>query len=175
MGHLVTLLCRGFKHEIDQAGHLMRFSKLIVVLAVALAACGAVAFAFQRPDVQGKTFQGKQKQLVPVEFITAEDLKTKLAKNEPLAILDLRAESSYAQSDKTIKGSIHTKVRKAVTRLRDSPRDKEVITYCACPSDEAATIAARSLLASGFKRVRVLKGGWNAWLQAGGQVEPRSL
>ena len=153
----------------------MTFSKRIVVIAMVFAACGAIAVAYQKPDAPGKKPQGKQEQLAPVEFITAEELKTKIAKNEPLAILDLRAESSYAQSDKTIKGSLHTKVRKVAIRLRDSPRDKEVITYCACPSDEAATIAARLLIASGFKRVRVLKGGWAAWLQASGQVETRPL
>lgn len=153
----------------------MRLNMRIVFLAVAFAAGGVIGFAYQQPDPQAKKPQGKQEQLAPVEFITAEQLKTKIASNEPLAILDLRAESSYSQSDKTIKGSLHTKVRKVVTRLRDAPRDKEVITYCACPSDEAATIAARSLMAAGFKRVRVLKGGWNAWLQAGGQVEQRPL
>jgi rhodanese-related sulfurtransferase len=153
----------------------MRINKRIVFFVVALAAYSTTAFAYQGPDAQGKKPQGKQEQLVPVEFITAEELKTKIAKNEPLAIIDLRAESSYSQSDKTIKGSIHTKVRKVANRLRDAPRDKEVITYCACPSDESATIAARSLMASGFKRVRVLKGGWNAWLQAGGQVVRRPL
>ena len=153
----------------------MRFNKRIAVVVTALAACGTIAFAYQKPDAPREKPQGKQDQPVPVVFITAEELKAKIAKNEPLAILDLRAESAYSQSDKTIKGSLHTKVRKVVTRLRDAPRDKEVITYCACPSDEAATIAARSLIASGFKHVRVLKGGWNAWLQAGGQVERRPL
>jgi rhodanese-related sulfurtransferase len=147
----------------------------VLVVLVAIAACGNLAFAFQKPDVSGTKVQGKQEQLVPVEFITAEELKTKITKKESLAILDLRSESSFSQGDKTIKGSLHTKVRKVAIRLRDAPRDKEVITYCACPSDEAATIAARLLLANGFKRVRVLKGGWNAWLQAGGPVEPRGL
>ena len=152
----------------------MRMDKRIVVIVTALAACSTVAMAFQKHDGLVKR-QGSPEQLVTVEFITAEELKAKIARSEPLAILDLRAESSYAQSDKAIQGSLHTKVRKVVTRLRDTPRDKEVVTYCACPSDEAATIAARSLISSGFKRVRVLKGGWNAWLQAGGQVGRRSL
>ena len=59
------------------------------------------------------------------------------------------------------------------SRLRDVPHDREIITYCACPADDAAILGARELLTNGFKRVRVLKGGWNAWLQAGGQVEPK--
>ena len=153
----------------------MRFKKLTGVLTVVLATYGTVTFAYQKPDVSGVKPQGKQEQLVPVEFITAQELKAKIAKNETLAILDLRAEGAYAHSDKTVKGSLHIKVRRVAIRLRDAPRDKEVITYCACQADQAATIAARLLLANGFKRVRVLKGGWNAWLAVGGQVEARPL
>lgn len=153
----------------------MRLKKRIAVVILAVAVCGTITFAHQKPDAQREKSPGKPEQPATIEFITAEELKVKIANNEPLAILDLRAESAYSQSNNTIKGSLHTKVRKVVTRLRDAPRDKEIITYCACPSDEAAAIAARSLMASGFKRVRVLKGGWNAWLQAGGQVEPRPL
>ena len=148
----------------------MAITKLTGVIALLLAACCTLAFSYQKPSAPAQP-EGKQGQ--PVEFITAEELKTKIAKNETPAILDLRSENSWEQSDKTIKGSLHTKVRKVAWRLREVPRDREVITYCACPADEAAIIAARNLVTYGFKRVRVLKGGWNAWLQAAGQVEPR--
>jgi 3-mercaptopyruvate sulfurtransferase SseA len=29
------------------------------------------------------------------------------------------------------------------------------------------------LLDNGFKQVRALKGGWDAWIQAAGEVEPK--
>jgi rhodanese-related sulfurtransferase len=53
------------------------------------------------------------------------------------------------------------------------PKDREIVTYCACPKDESSISAAQVLQASGFKRVRVLQGGWNEWLRAKGPVEPR--
>ncbi|MFY9557066.1 MAG: rhodanese-like domain-containing protein, partial [Blastocatellia bacterium] len=81
--------------------------------------------------------------------------------------------SLYAQSNQTIKGAVHTKVRRVSSRFRELPRDREVIVYCACPADEAAIIGARDLRSNGFQRVRVLKGGWYAWLKAGGPVQPR--
>ncbi|MEK6407725.1 MAG: rhodanese-like domain-containing protein [Acidobacteriota bacterium] len=151
----------------------MKFKKWIVVIAAVMAASATMTLAYQKADVPAIKPQTKQERLVPVEFITPDELKTKIAKNEPLAIVDLRAPNVYAQSDKTIMGSVHTKVRRVAHRLKEVPRDREVITYCACPADEAAIIAARALLANGFRRVRVLKGGWNAWLQVGGQVQPR--
>lgn len=147
-------------------------TKWIGVLAV-LAAFSNITFAYQKIDVPIKPQSKQQQSGIKVEFISVEELKAKIAKNESLTILDLRSQSSYEQSNQTIKGSLHTRVRKAAMRLRADSRDKEIITYCACPADEAAILAARSLQSSGFQRVRVLKGGWNAWLQAGGQVQPK--
>ena len=151
----------------------MRLTKLTCILIAALVTCETVIFASQKIDVPGIKPQNKQTQLSQVEFITPEELKSKIAKNETLAIADLRAQSSFEQSDKAIKGSFHARVRKVAYQMRLVPHDREVITYCACPADEAAILAARSLLNNGFKRVRVLKGGWYAWLQANGQVQQR--
>jgi rhodanese-related sulfurtransferase len=143
-----------------------------IILAMILAfACESLTVANQIPF--GIKPKPKQVQQAPVEFIAPEELKMKIANNEPVSIVDLRGPTVYARSDKTIVGAVHAKVRRVVYRLRELPRDREVVTYCACPSDEAAIIGARSLLDNGFKRVRVLKGGWNAWLQAGGQLRPR--
>lgn len=151
----------------------MRLEKYFSILAVALAACQTMTFAFPRVVAAGISPLTAQEQLARVEFIAPDELKTKIANNEPVFIVDLRGPSLYAQADKTMKGAVHTKVRRVVHRLREVSRDIEVVTYCECPADEAAIIGARSLLANGFKRVRVLKGGWKAWLQAGGQLRPR--
>ena len=151
----------------------MKLSRLTICLAAILAASDSTGLATQRLDLPGFRPAKKQDQLTTVEFVSPEELKAKIARNEPLVIVDLRAQSLYEQSDRTIKGSLHTKVRKVAHRLREHSRDEEIVTYCSCPADEAAIIAARSLRNSGFKRVRVLRGGWNAWVKASGQVEPR--
>jgi len=113
-----------------------------------------------------------------VETITAEELKAKLAGNEPITIIDVRSPQGYAASTTTIKGAIHFKGRKIKSRLKYAPlkdlsKDREIVIYCACPNDESSISAAQVLKESGFKRVRVLQGGWNGWLQAKGPVEPR--
>lgn len=112
------------------------------------------------------------------EFITAEELKAKLSRSEPVTVVDVRDTHSYVGSDGKIKGSIYVKLRRLRYRLsfpplKDVPRDSEVVTYCACPNDEASLRAAQILMDAGFKRVRVLKGGWQRWLKVNGQVEPR--
>ena len=128
--------------------------------------------------VAGPAVVSVQAQTPAVETITAEELKAKLAGNQPVMIIDVRSPQGYAASTTTIKGAIHFKVRKLKSRLKyaplkDLPKDREIVTYCACPNDESSISAAQVLQASGFKRVRVLQGGWNEWLRAKGPVEPR--
>jgi len=47
----------------------------------------------------------------------------------------------------------------------------EVVVYCACPNEASAAIAASKLIRAGFKRVRPLGGGIEAWLEQGYEVE----
>ncbi len=112
------------------------------------------------------------------DFITAEQLKAKLTKNEPVMIIDVRSADSL-NADTKIKGAFYVKLRRLKYRLgfsplKDVPRDRDVVTYCACPNDEASVRAAQILRDSGFKRVHVLKGGWVVWKKANGPVEPMS-
>jgi rhodanese-related sulfurtransferase len=113
-----------------------------------------------------------------VDMITADDLKAKMTGNQPVTIIDVRSSEGYAASTTTIKGAIHFKTRKLKYRLnypplKDVPKDREIVTYCACPKDQASIAAAQILQAGGFKRVRVLQGGWNEWLRVNGPVEQR--
>ena len=114
-----------------------------------------------------------------VEMISADELKTKVTANHPVTIIDVRSSEGYAAATTTVKGAIHFKLRKLRSRLvypplKDLPKDREIVTYCACPKDESSISAAQILQAAGFKRVRVLQGGWQEWLRANGPVEPRS-
>ena len=114
-----------------------------------------------------------------VEMISADDLKAKVTGNHPVTIIDVRSSEGYAASSTTIKGALHFKVRKLRSRLtyppfKDLPRDREIVTYCACPKDQSSIAAAQILQAAGFKRVKVLQGGWQEWLRVSGPVEPRA-
>lgn len=113
-----------------------------------------------------------------VDMISVDELKAKLAGNTPVMIIDVRSSEAYSSANQTIKGAIHFKTRKLKYRLayppfKDLPKDREIVTYCSCPKDEASIAAAQILQAGGFKRVRVLQGGWTEWLRVNGPVEPR--
>jgi rhodanese-related sulfurtransferase len=124
------------------------------------------------------TLAQKQESTAQVQPISAEELKEKVSKREALTILDVRSTESYSSSEAKIKGAIHMKLRRLQTRLsfppfKDLSHDSYVVTYCSCPNDEASIRAAQILMEAGFKRVRVLRGGWSEWLKASGPVEAR--
>ena len=141
----------------------MRNSKLLSGLfcLVVVLACAAAAKA-QQPNM-----------------ITAEELKTKMANNEQVTVIDVRSSEGFAAASTTVKGSFHYKLRKLKSRvnfapLKDLPRSREIVTYCACPKDQSSIAAAQILQAAGFTRVRVLQGGWHEWLRVNGPVQPRA-
>ncbi len=142
----------------------MRTSKRCIVVLLTVLGLSAIAGQAQQPAIN---------------MISAEELKTKMAANQPVVIVDVRSPEGFANSTTTVKGSLHFKLRKLKYRLqyppfKDLPRDREIVTYCACPKDEASIAAAQVLQSSGFTRVRVLQGGWNEWLRVKGPVQPRA-
>jgi 3-mercaptopyruvate sulfurtransferase SseA len=65
-----------------------------------------------------------------IERITVEELKAKIAKNEPVTIIDSRSQGSYDGSNQKIKGAIRIPAGDIESRLKEIPRDKEVVVYC---------------------------------------------
>jgi rhodanese-related sulfurtransferase len=59
----------------------------------------------------------------------------------------------------------------AIARSDDFPDDRDIVLYCACPNEEAARRGAQLLLQKGYRRVRPLAGGIDAWTTAGFPVE----
>jgi rhodanese-related sulfurtransferase len=142
----------------------MRTAKRCIVVVLFVFAFGVTAARAQQPAVN---------------FISVEELKTKMARNDPVLVVDVRSPEGFANSNSTLKGSYHFKLRHLKYRsqfapFKDLARNSEIVTYCACPKDEASIAAAQILRESGFTRVRVLQGGWTEWLKANGPVQPRA-
>ncbi len=154
------------------------FPLVCAALTCAALTCAAAVVIVEAGGVVAVRAAFDQPQAAEVEWVAPDELKEKLSGGAPPAIIDVRSTETYVGSDSKIKGAQHVRLRRLRTRLaqsplKDLPRDREVVTYCACPNDEASVRAAQLFLAAGFKRVRVLKGGWQAWLAARGQVEPK--
>ncbi|HSE98466.1 MAG TPA: rhodanese-like domain-containing protein [Blastocatellia bacterium] len=144
----------------------MKFNRAILFLPVLLLLGFATAAASTNTD------DGKHNSDTDVQRMTVEELKAMLARDENVVIIDVRGKD-YDASPTRIKGAMRIVPAEMASHLNSIPRDKEIVTYCACSTDGGAVAAARVLLDNGFKRVRALKGGWKAWVQAGGAVESK--
>ena len=87
------------------------------------------------------------------------------------AIVDVRSITARALEPRWIPGALHVPLPEVAHRLKELPRDREIILYCTCPSEASAAQVARVLMNHGFKRVRPLFGGLDAWVAAGYAVE----
>lgn len=82
-------------------------------------------------------------------------------------IIDVRSVTARALEPRWIPGALHVPVQDMARQLKELPRDREIILYCTCPSEASAARVAKLLMNHGFKRVRPLYGGLDAWVAAG--------
>lgn len=52
------------------------------------------------------------------------------------------------------------------------PRDRDIVLYCTCPSEETSAKVALELRRLGVRRVRPLRGGLQGWKDAGYALDP---
>ena len=86
-------------------------------------------------------------------------------------IVDVRSATARALQPSWIPGALHVPLRDVAKYVQDLPRDREIILYCTCPSEASAARVAKLLMKLGFKKVRPLHGGLDAWVAAGYTVE----
>jgi membrane protein DedA with SNARE-associated domain/rhodanese-related sulfurtransferase len=98
--------------------------------------------------------------------ITTGELQSLLQSMPSTVLLDARTEESR-ESSGWIPGSVHVR---DLSELRADPQD-EIVVYCDCPNDASAATVAKALQARGFKRVRPLAGGLEAWRAQGFPVQ----
>lgn len=82
-------------------------------------------------------------------------------------IVDVRSSTARALEPRWIPGALHVPLEEIGSRIEDLPRDRDIVLYCACPSEASAARVARVLMNHGFKKVRPLYGGLDAWRAAG--------
>jgi hydroxyacylglutathione hydrolase len=91
--------------------------------------------------------------------LTSAELGERLASTRPPTIVDVRVRSERQTS--RIEPSLHVPLHQLLRRLRELPRDRELVTVCA--SGYRSCIAASLLAREGFDPVADLAGGMAAW------------
>jgi membrane protein DedA with SNARE-associated domain/rhodanese-related sulfurtransferase len=101
-----------------------------------------------------------------MDRITVDELRELIDDGQDLTILDVRPRDVRAL-DGIIPGALPAHPSDSGSILADHPRDVEIVVYCDCPNEASAAIAANHLKQAGFKKIRPLFGGIDAWVEAG--------
>ena len=105
-----------------------------------------------------------------MDRITVDQLRGLIATGRKPLILDARPKEIRAQ-DGIIPGAIPAHDEDIAAVAKCYPHEREIVVYCACPNEASAATAARHLKQAGFKTIRPLLGGIDAWTQAGLPLE----
>jgi membrane protein DedA with SNARE-associated domain/rhodanese-related sulfurtransferase len=87
--------------------------------------------------------------------------------NTPPFIVDLRHPLDYLPDPRVLPGALRIGPNELTAHQEVIPRDRDVILYCTCPSEETSAKVAMRLHKLGIYRVRPLRGGFDGWKQAG--------
>ena len=105
-----------------------------------------------------------------MDRISVDELAGLIDGGQSPVIFDVRPLDSRLQ-DGIIPGAVAAHPTEIEAVLAQYPRDVEVVIYCACPNEATAAIAAQHLKRAGYRKIRPLLGGIDAWAQAGRPVE----
>ncbi len=105
-----------------------------------------------------------------MDRVTVDELSALMTAHRVKKVIDVRSPMSQALTGR-IPGAITVDPKNLRVDLLAIEPDSEVIVYCACPNEYTAAKLAKALVDHGFKRVRPLLGGIDAWKAAGFPVE----
>ena len=105
-----------------------------------------------------------------MDRVTIDELYQLMNEGRLGRVIDVRSPMSQAMTGR-IPGAVTVDAQNLRVELLSIEPDSEVIVYCACPNEATAATVAKALLQRGFKRVRPLAGGIDAWIEAGYAVE----
>ncbi|TME14618.1 MAG: rhodanese-like domain-containing protein, partial [Chloroflexi bacterium] len=119
------------------------------------------------PGVQGlvEAYLGSREGL---EAISGDELLARLRSGEPLLVVDVRPTEEYQTAH--VAGAVSIPLDELEQRLRELPRDREIVAYCRGPYCALAPEAVRTLRGKGFT-ARHLAEGLPEWSAAGHAVE----
>jgi membrane protein DedA with SNARE-associated domain/rhodanese-related sulfurtransferase len=106
-----------------------------------------------------------------VARVSAQELSAMISRGDKPLILDVRTNGNRRRDARRIPGALAVDVDDVERTLATVSRDQEVVVYCACPNEATAAKVALQLRGQGFRRVRPLAGGIDAWVSAGLAVD----
>jgi membrane protein DedA with SNARE-associated domain/rhodanese-related sulfurtransferase len=149
-------------------GMLGHFAVLLVLLAV----IGVVVFRLVRRHQFRVELRGLR--LEPAQLLAMMDDAREAGKELPF-IVDLRHPLDVLTDPMVLPGALRIGPEDLKQRRDAIPRDRDIVLYCTCPSEETSAKIAMELRKMGVRRVRPLRGGLQGWKDAGYPLEAVAL
>ncbi len=135
--------------------------------AVLLFALAVLGLMFQRFWKQRKFLLSvRELRLEPSELFEMIETARKHDNIAPF-IVDLRHPLDYLPDPRVLPGAVRVSPADLTSHQKLLPRDRDVILYCTCPSEETSGKVALQLHKFGINRVRPLRGGFEGWRDSG--------
>jgi len=152
-----------FRSQIDKLLlHLDRFGGLAgLVIAGVLA--GYIAFKWWE--------RARFYKLLRMARISVPELYELIQTGAQPIIVDVRSPTAKSLEPRSIPGARHVPLQEVGRHIGDLPRDRDIVLYCTCPNEASAARVAKILMNHGFKKVRPLHGGLDAWVAAGHSID----
>jgi membrane protein DedA with SNARE-associated domain/rhodanese-related sulfurtransferase len=99
--------------------------------------------------------------------ITVEELRGLHERGKHPVVVDVRTALARQADGRLIPGALAMDPAEIDSRLRELPKDREIVFYCSCPNEASAAQVAKQLIQLGYTRVRPLAGGLDAWFHSG--------
>lgn len=127
---------------------------------------GALVSIVMNPKGPEPAFDAK------ADFIAVDDVKKEHDKKASMVIIDARPPADYARMH--IVGAISVPFYDVDKYAKQIPKDRYILTYCACPHAESMKVQA-ALRELGYKRVAVINEGLFAWRDRGYPIHGGAL
>lgn len=152
------------------------FAAQIDVVLATLASAGTFAFelllALLALYIAVKWWQRRHLLLaLRMARITVDELNQAIVGGRSPIVVDIRSQPARLLDSRVIPGALLADLDGIGRSLQDIPPDRELVIYCNCPNEVSAAKAAKLLMALGYRRVRPLLGGLDAWDSAGYAIE----
>ena len=147
-----------------------------VALAVGVSA-GAVALVLLTVGIRSIAVRRGWRATTHVRRTSPQELRGRLDAGSAVTLLDARRSATFDESPVQAAGALRYDIdRPSLQTLQvQVERNGEVVAYCDCPDEATSTQVALQLLRAGYERVSVVRGGFQALMDAGVPMAPKAL
>jgi membrane protein DedA with SNARE-associated domain/rhodanese-related sulfurtransferase len=147
----------------DLAQRSQRFFAMLGHFAVVIFVLMVLSLIFQRVWKQRRFLLSvREMRLEPAQLLDMIETAERQG-NIPPFIVDLRHPLDWLPDPRVLPGAVRVSPADLTAHQKLLPRDRDVILYCTCPSEETSAKVALQLQKLGITRVRPLRGGFEEW------------